>query len=80
MNDDNHQSVVTRDCDDGVGGGERVIKKYLSDLIKTNEHIDKALLISVIEHYFFKNTEIFTRLGIMMHLMVMHRSYLFFIK
>jgi hypothetical protein len=56
MNDDNHQSVVTRDCNDGERGGERVIKKYLSDLIKTNKHIDKALLISVIEQYVFKNT------------------------
>jgi hypothetical protein len=72
MNDDNHQSMVMRDCNDEESGGERVIKKYLSDLIKTNEHIDKALLISVIEGYVFKNTEICTRLGIMMHLMVMH--------
>ena len=72
MNDDNHQSVVTRESNNEERKGERVIKKYLSDLIKTNEHIDKALLISVIEHYVFKNTEIFTRLGIMMHLMVMH--------
>ena len=68
MNDDNHQSVVTRESNNEERKGERVIKKYLSDLIKMNKHINKVLLISVIEHYVFKNTKIFTRLGIIMHL------------
>ena len=46
MNDDNPQSVVTRESNNEERKGERVIKKSLSDLIKTNEHINKALLIS----------------------------------
>ncbi len=41
-------------------------------MITTNENIDKALLISVIEGYVFMNTKIFTCLGIMMHLIVKH--------
>lgn len=71
MEDDNNQSVVRRDSEEG-GKGERVIKKYLGTFIKANEHIEKALLIRVIDEYVMKNSELFTRLGIMMHLIVMH--------
>ncbi len=70
MEDDTEQSVVKKESVDN-DKGERVIKLSLGKLIKSNEHIDKPLLIGVIEQYILKNSELFTRLGIIMHLIVM---------
>ena len=70
MEDDTEKSVVKKESVDN-DKGERVIKLSLGKLIKSNEHIDKPLLIGVIEQYVLKNSELFTRLGIIMHLIVM---------
>ncbi len=70
MEDDTEQSVVKKESVDN-DNGERVIKLSLGKLIKSNEYIDKPLLIGVIEQYVLKNSELFTRLGIIMHLIVM---------
>ncbi len=70
MEDDTKQSVVKKESVDN-DNGERVIKLSLGKLIKSNEHIDKPLLIGVIKQYVLKNSELFTHLGIIMHLIVM---------
>ena len=45
-------------------------QKNLSDSIKTSKHINKVLLISVIEQFVLRNSELFMQLGIMMHLII----------
>ncbi len=50
MEDDTKQSVVKKESVDN-DKGERIIKLSLGKLIKSNEHIDKPLLIGVIEQY-----------------------------
>lgn len=70
MEDDTEQSVVKKESVEN-DDGERVVKLSLGKLIKSSEHIDKPLLIGVIEQYVLRNSELFTRLGIIMHLIIM---------
>ena len=70
MEDNNDAPVVVKE-DSIEQWGERVIKKTLSVLVRTNQHINKELFINVIQQFVINNSEIAVRLGIIMHHIVM---------
>ena len=71
MEDNNDAPVMVVKEDPIEQWGERVIKKTLPDLVRTNQHINKELFINVIQQFVINNSEIAVRLGIIMHHIVM---------
>ena len=63
MEDNNDAPVVKEDPLEQWG--ERVIKKSLSDLVRTNQHTNKELFINVIQQFVSNNSKIAVQLGIM---------------
>ncbi len=73
MEDTAGTQVVNKD-DLEQGGGERVTHTnttYPAFLIKTSEHINKDMYINIVQQYVINNSEIFTGLGIFMHIIAM---------